>query len=253
MARLPSASGRLKVEYPSRDGKPVAETPLHADILLCLVQLLRHHFLNDPTVWVAGNMLVYYVPGDKRRHVSPDVWMARGVGNHERDYYLVWEEARGPEMVIEVTSKSTKEEDLERKFQLYRDTLRVTEYFLFDPRAEYLDPPLRGYRLIGGEYVPIEPHAGRLPSDVAGLHLERSGRELRLYDPRTNAWIPTFLEARMKAEADAEAERLRAEMAQQELAESLRRSEAARTEAAEEVERLRRELEGLKGRLSRDP
>src|SRR5690349_18282698 len=100
MPKLPSASGRQKIEYPSRDGKPVAETPLHADILLGLVQLLRHHFLNDPTVWVAGNMLVYYVPGDKRRHVSPDVWMARGVGNHERDYYLVWEEARGPEMVI---------------------------------------------------------------------------------------------------------------------------------------------------------
>ena len=148
----------------------MAETPLHADVLLGLVQVLRHHFIADETAYVAGNMLMYYVPGDKRRHVSPDVWMARGVGNRERDYYLVWEEARGPETVIEITSKSTRRENLETKFRLYRDTLLVTEYFLFDPRSEYLDPPLRGYRRIDGEYEPIEPVAGRFPSEVAGLH-----------------------------------------------------------------------------------
>jgi Uma2 family endonuclease len=251
MATLPSASGRRRVEYPSGDGKPVAETPIHVEVLLGLVQLLKHHFAADPSVYVAGNMFVYYVPGDKRRHVAPDVWMARGVGNRDRDYYLVWEEPRGPEMVIEVTSKSTRREDLDKKFKLYRDTLRVTEYFLFDPKGEYLDPPLRGYRLIGDEYVPIERVGGRLPSEVAGLHLERDGQHLRLFDPATGRRIPTFLEAWTRAETDllrGENERLRlVNQLQQSEIERLR-LEVERLKLTEELERLRREVDDLRRR-----
>ena len=45
-------------------------------------------------------------------------------------------------------------------------------HLLFDPTEDYLDPPLQGFRLAGELYVPIEPIAGRLPSQVLGLHLE---------------------------------------------------------------------------------
>ena len=47
--------------------------------------------------------------------------------------------------------------------------MQVAEYFLFDPRGEYLSPALQGYRLIEGQYVPIEPVSGRLPSVELGL------------------------------------------------------------------------------------
>ena len=94
---------------------------------------------------------------------------------------------------------------MKQKFRLYRDVLRVSEYFLFDPRAEYLKPPLQGFLLTSGDYVPIEPVAGRLPSQVLGLHLERDGEHLRLFDPATGSRLMTPLEGREAAQRRAEA------------------------------------------------
>src|SRR5205807_8155992 len=87
------------------------------------------------------------------------------------------------------------------KFRLYQDTLRVKEYFLFDPLGDYLAPPLQGYRLRQGEYRPIRPVAGRLASQVLGLHLEPNGQVLRLYDPTTGRWLPTLQERIAGADA----------------------------------------------------
>ena len=106
--------------------------------------------------------------------------------------------------------RSTRKEDTEKKYVLYRDVLKVKEYFLFDPRGDYLAPPLQGYRLRAGRYVPIKPVADRLPSLVLGLHLERAGRDLRLWNPATEQWLLTPEEARNLAEA--EVERLRREI-----------------------------------------
>ncbi|HJT77947.1 MAG TPA: Uma2 family endonuclease, partial [Gemmataceae bacterium] len=170
----------------------MAETPQHRQNMTDTIESLGVWFAEDSQVYVSGNMFIYYVPGDRLRHVSPDVFVVRGVPKlPERRRYLVWEEGKGPDLVIEFTSESTREEDMDDKLSLYRDTLRVQEYFLFDPFAEYLEPPLRGHRLRGGRYVPIRPVQGRLPSKVLGLHLERDGRQLRLYDPTTGRRLLT--------------------------------------------------------------
>jgi hypothetical protein len=118
---------------------------------------------------------------------------------------------------------------------IYRDILRVSEYFLFDPTEDYLDPPLQGFRLLGGIYVSIDPIAGRLPSHVLGLHLERDGEKLRLFDPATGHRLLTRLEGRAAAERRAEEECRRAAAA-----------EAAWQRLANENERLRREIESLR-------
>src|ERR1700722_4503074 len=151
-------------DYPTADGKPMAETDWHRDLMLILIEILRAWYKGQQ-VYVSGNLLIHYVPGNRRRHVSPDVFVVRGVDNHPRPNYLVWEEGRGPEVVIELTSSSTREEDLTTKMSLYRDILGVKEYFLFDPRAEWLDPALQGYRLHGGKYRKIRPRQGRLVSE----------------------------------------------------------------------------------------
>jgi Uma2 family endonuclease len=91
--------------------------------------------------------------------------------------------------MAEITSKSTERKDQKTTFAIYRDILRVSEYVLFGPRAEYLKPPLQGFRLVGGDHVPIEPGAARLPSEVLGLHLERDGERLRLFDPATGRYL----------------------------------------------------------------
>lgn len=205
----------------------MAETDWHRDLMATLIKTLETYYVDDPLVYVSGNLLMFYEPGNKRRHVSPDVFVVKGVARHQRPNYLIWEERQGPNVVIELTSESTRDEDLEQKFELYQDTLRVPEYFLFDPLSDYLIPSLQGYRLQKGRYQPIKPVKDRLPSKVLGLHLERDGRDLRLYDPAADAWLPTPDEA-------------------------LKQAEAKRQEAEAEVARLQRELKKLRRRLKGD-
>jgi Uma2 family endonuclease len=236
MATVPQQRRTREIIYPSRDGKPMAETPLHMEDMIDTIQVLQDHFSDEPDVYVWGNMLLYYEEGNPRKHVSPDVLMARGVPRKpDRDYYLVWKEGKAPDFIVEITSKSTKQEDKKKKFVIYRDVLKVSEYILFDPRGDYLDPPLQGYRLVAGEYVRIDPIDGRLPSQVLGLHLERDGEKLRLFDPATGRRLPTPREGREVAERRAEEERRHAEDA-----------EADRRRLADENERLLREIEALR-------
>jgi Uma2 family endonuclease len=241
-------------DYPTGDGKPVAETPIHRDNLLDGVKTLELFFADDPLVYVSGNMFVYYEKGNPRKHVAPDEFVALGVPKEKRrDAYLVWLEPRGPNVVIELTSKSTRNEDLKKKKAIYQDKMPVPEYFLFDPREEYLKPSLQGYRLRDGVYVPIESIDGRLPSTELGLELERSGEWLRFYDPASDRWIPTLQERVFAEEAAREhAEQLRKhERMARERAEAEREGERiARQNAEGEAERLRRELEQLRRRLS---
>jgi Uma2 family endonuclease len=262
---MSSASRRLifpEIEYPTRDGKPMAETELHWLVAVDVIQMLRAWYAKEKMVWVGGNQLLYYVEGDPRKSTSPDVMVALGIPKLPlRDIYLVWKEGKAPDVIIEVSSRKTRREDVLTKFELYRDVLKVREYFLFDPRAEYLKPPLQGYRLRKGDYVPIPEADGRLPSKVLSLHLERDGEWLRLYDPIKGRWLLTSAESQQKlAEVEEAAKRARAaerrlaraqaksEAARQAEAEARAREAEARARAEAEVERLRREIEALRRR-----
>jgi Uma2 family endonuclease len=218
---MASVSEPLRVQgngYPTSDGKPMAETDRHRELMMDLIKVLQLFYALVPDVYVSGNLLLFYERGNKRRHVSPDVFVSKKVPKRERLNYLVWEEGKGPDLVIELTSSSTRHTDVSRKFRLYRDVLKVKEYFLFDPFGDYLDPQLQGYRLQRGKYVPIRPVAGRLPSKVLRLHLQAHEKDLRLWNPATGQQLPTPAEviARTKAalqESEAENRRLRREIA----------------------------------------
>jgi Uma2 family endonuclease len=145
-------------------------------------------------VYVSGNMLLFYEEGNKRRHVAPDCFVVFGVEKYERENYLLWAEGKGPDVVIELTSRTTRGEDTKRKFDLYRNVLKVKEYFLFDPLWHYLDPPLKGYRHVRGKYVPIPFVGGRLPSELLGLHLVPDGDTLHFWDPKTGRRLETSAE-----------------------------------------------------------
>jgi Uma2 family endonuclease len=204
--------------YPTSDGKPMAETDRHRQLMFDLIEVLKARYAGDPDTYVSGNLLLFYDPKDKRKHLSPDCMVVFGVPDEERLNYLTWEEGKGPDVVFELTSSSTKSEDTRKKFEKYRDVLKVREYFLFDPYEDYLDPSMQGYRLRGGQYVTIQPRDGRLPSQLLGLHLERDGSDLRLWDPATGLHLEP---ARRQLEATHE-----------QLADALRRAEAAEAELA---------------------
>ena len=202
------------IDYPETDGQPMAETPAHRDVMIDAIQVLRRHFAGRPDVYVSGNMMMYYEEGEPRRCVSPDVFVAVGVEDKDRRTYLLWREAKGPDFVLEVTSRSTRRNDQVTKRALY-EWMGVSEYVLYDPLGEYLDPPLQGYRLVGGRYVGWEgtrvPGGARaLHSEVLGLllHVRARDRALRLRDPVSGEDLLTPVEAAAaREEAEARAER----------------------------------------------
>ena len=253
-----------EVLYPSSDGKPMAETPIHRDLMSYFIAALTIFFREQPSVVVSGNDFLYYEQGNPKACVSPDVYVVLGRPRGRRDSYMVWrEEGVLPAVVFEFTSRATRDEDALGKRALYEQTLRVPEYFLFDPRAEYLRPRLQGFRLAEG-YQALIPVAGRLHSEQLNLDLVEQGEELRLFDPATGRYLPTAEEMADIAEEEKrlkEQERRlreqtlqRAEQEQRlrERAEAAAAQEARRAEQAEaDVARLRAELE--KARESGQP
>jgi Uma2 family endonuclease len=215
--------------YPTADGRPIAESDWHRELLCGLIDTLRRHFAAEPLVYVSGALLVYYEEGKRRRRVAPDVFVIKGVPKHDRPNFLRWLERRGPQLVIELTSLRTRREDFETKLPLYRDVLKVRELFIYDPLRDYLDPPLQGYRLRQGRYRRISPYTGRLPSRELGLDLVPDGWRLRLQDPRTGRLLLSTLDRLAETEAEEPAER------------RLRQLEA-------EVAYLRRQIAELQGR-----
>src|SRR6476660_421776 len=110
----------------------MAGTDVHRDLMVEVIETLSARYADDPDVYVTGNLLLFYEQGNKRRHVSPDCFVVFGVPKGNRENYLMWEEGKGPDVVIEITSKTTRAEDVKKKYLLYQDVLGVTEYFLFD-------------------------------------------------------------------------------------------------------------------------
>src|SRR5262249_32476039 len=90
--------------YPTTDGKPMAETDRHRELMFDLIKVLEFFYALVPDVYVSGNLLLFYERGNKRRHVSPDVFVSKKVPKGERLNYLLWEEGKGPDLVIELTS-----------------------------------------------------------------------------------------------------------------------------------------------------
>lgn len=184
---------RPPICYPESDGKPMAETDGHINTLIYLREALRDHFRDDPQVYVASNLFLYYEEGDPHQVVAPDVFVVKGVSKGDRRTYKLWEEDdKGPQVVFEVTSRSTRKEDLGPKKGTY-EMLGVREYFLFDPLGEYLEPPLVGYWLEEDGY---RRAAGeRLVSEVLGLELRVEGGRLWLYELETGEKLLSPLEA----------------------------------------------------------
>ncbi|HEY3568186.1 MAG TPA: Uma2 family endonuclease [Thermoanaerobaculia bacterium] len=178
------------VEYPYSDGQPMAESEIHLNEMLDLIAALRRRYQAEPKVYVAGNMFLYYRKGDPRSVVAPDVFLVRGVSKRKRKSYKLWEEGRIPSLVIEVTSDSTSDEDVDKKKICY-EMLGVEEYILHDPEGDYLNPRLQGFRLARGRYEPIPLHRdGSLDSRVTGLTLQVEGKNLRLIDTATGERLP---------------------------------------------------------------
>jgi Uma2 family endonuclease len=147
----------------------------------------------------------------ERQSISPDVFVVCGIEKKLRRIYNLEVEQKPPDLVIELTSRHTKVEDLGNKRVIYAD-LGVREYFIFDPLDGSLASQLRGLRLEGGEYIPMV--GMRLHSEILDLDLVVEEDQLRLYNPHTRERLRVYAEAEAaRREAEAENVRLREELA----------------------------------------
>ncbi|MEO0533381.1 MAG: Uma2 family endonuclease [Cyanobacteria bacterium P01_A01_bin.123] len=212
----------FEIEYPSSDGEPVAETFVHLYALLVTLEVLRQ-YLEGQKATVLANQFLYYSQGMPKLRVAPDVMVIFDVEPGERDNYKIWEEGQVPSVIFEMTSKGTQEQDKVFKKTLY-EQLGVQEYWLFDPKGEWVEPQLEGYRLEHDLYRPItdgrsQPLKLRLQVEdqLIGFYREDNGEKLLIPGELAQALKQEAL-ARQQAEQRAEREQQRAERAEAELA-----------------------------------
>ncbi len=220
---------------------------------------LALHLGNPETTLVAADRWV--VPDavfDKSRGRYPDLLVAFGVDPalyRENNGYIVSEQGKAPDWVLEVASESTGEADVRVKREYYR-SLGIGEYWRFDhtPDGRWHGARLAGDRLVDGEYVAIEIGTladGSLQgySPALNLHLRWVQGELAFHDPATGQPIATLeserlradleLSARLAAEAQVIAETSRADSAETECAAERVRADNAEARVRELEERLR--------------
>ena len=160
-------------------------------------------------MYVVGNLLLYYQEGDPGKSISPDLMVVFGASKHIRSSYRLWEEPKAPDFVLEIASESTHRIDRGEKRDLYAG-MGVVEYWQYDPVGDYLEPPLLGFRLVEGRYMPIsatlqEGGMLALRSEVLGLELHLTPgapvREaLHFYDPARGEYLRTYREAEARLE-----------------------------------------------------
>ena len=244
------------VLYPCSDGRPMADNVWQSRAILKAAGDLE---VAHPDALAVADILVYPEEGNPRNRIAPDVLVAFGVGTHSRSSYLVWEEGKPPDWVLEVASPSTAANDLDFKRRAYA-AMGVPEYWLFDPKGDVFpagQPRLQGLALSDGGYVRLAPRLAdgleMIRSGVLGLDLRAEGEFIRMRDPATREDILHQRELKALAEwetakrkdAETHAER---EAAQRKSAETRAEREAAQRRGAEarakrEAERAEREAE----------
>ena len=261
LASKPAA--RRRIIYPDGDGKPMAESDPHISHIINLREILRYWLRNEKLVYVGANMFLFYKEGFPKRRVSSDIFVAWGVSKNRRRSYKLWIEQHEPQVIFEITSRKTQDEDLGTKRAIYA-RIGVSEYYLFDPYGHYLNPPLRGYQLAGEEYVlrevetlPPPTFNGKDNDDtLTGWRLisERLKLELwalptgeadmpyilRFYDPATGKWLSDPEQAMVERELF--------EKQATEAEDKVKKEAKARQAAEAEVLRLKAELEKLRNK-----
>ncbi len=170
------------------------------------------------------------INGSTTEYRGPDFFVVLDVDYHKpRTCWVVWqEEGRYPDVIVEILSPSTAQNDRTTKKDLYEKVFATEEYFLFD----FDKKELIGYELMLGQYQQKVPNErGWLWSAKLGLWLGLWEGEFRRYRDRwLRFWTPegelvltgeeaeyqrAELERQRAERAEAELQRLREKLAQQ--------------------------------------
>ena len=202
---------------------------------------LALHFGNpDTTLVVADKWMVASEGFNKARARRPDLLIAFDVrpGDYRASNgYIVSEQGKPPDFVMEVASVSTADVDTGAKRDYYAD-LGIPEYWRFDETGEFHGDRLAGDILDGETYRPlpleeVSPGVIQGYSPVLNLIIRWDHGRLVWIDPATESPILTYEDQQERAD-QAEARADRAEARADE-------AEARSREMLEEIRRLRGE------------
>jgi Uma2 family endonuclease len=254
--RVPPGQDQL----PWDDGVEM-ETPRHRALMNQLIDTLAQHWADREDFFVGGNMFVYFSELQTRKNDfrGPDVFVVLGTDRKKhRKSWVLWEEGgKFPDVVIELTSPSTKTIDHEEKLRLYERIWSVSTYVIFDPHTL----ELTAYHRDATGFVRDETDRGVIHVPCMGLSLAIAPTRLEGEAVTGLRWlqrgvpVPTREERteheRERADAErqradqeharAEAQRERAEQERLRAEEARARAEEARVRAEQEHARAERE------------
>ena len=222
------------------EGYQVVQSDLHQRRCTYLYNVFRARFAGDPHTVVLNDMLIRWdVPGIPPD--APDVAVIPNIKERKAwNSFDVATEGTRPSLIIEITSPTTRIHDLVEKTDDYFDA-GVPLYVIAD-FSERRGTSVR--RLIGHQFA-INSYAPLLPNDRGWLWLAPVGLWLAIeedllvcydQDEQPIEDYPEVVAAREEAE-------VRAEEAEQRIAEEVK----ARSEAEQRVAELEAELRRLRG------
>jgi Uma2 family endonuclease len=210
-------------------------------------------WLSDRDAFVGGNMFVYFSPNQLKNHDfrGPDMFAVLDVPKGERKCWVVWEEGKGPDVVVELLSSSTASQDKRQKKEIYQKRLRVPEYFWFDP---FNPRDFAGFTISDLAYQPIIPDPqGRLVSEQLGLALVLWTGQFKEVNATWVRWatldgvlLPTAEESARQAQQQAQQAQQQAQQAQQQAQQAQQRAEQAEFQLLQERQRVETLLAKLK-------
>ena len=258
--RTTQAPGRFRLPDPP-ERHPDDMTSFDHLTITGAAHYLAAHLGNPETTLVAGDRYMVVRPtrsmaGSHR----PDMLVAFDVNPalyKEGNGYIIAEQGKPPDFVLEIASKHTGHVDTGVKREAY-EALGILEYWRFDETGEYHGTRLAGDRLEDGRYEPIEVDElseGVLQgySAALDLHLRWEHGALALYDPVTGRHITTLEDertGRLQAEAaheQAEARWMQERVEREQAEAALEQAEAEREQERARVRELESELRRLRG------
>lgn len=238
----PFKPANTPIEYPSSDGKRMAKNTLQFEWIVKIKEGLEAVFLDDPNVFIAGDLLWYPVEGSPTISAAPDTMVVFGRQKGYRLSYKQWEEGGiGPQVVFEVLSPSNTRAEMRDKLDWY-DTYGVEEYYVYDPEQV----TLQGWKRQNSVLQPILNISEGWVSPRLGVRFELSPECLVIIGPNGRRfhtlpeWVEKYEDAEKRAEAQrkcAEAQRKRAEDAEKLAKDERKRAEDERKRAQDADQR----------------
>ena len=134
-----SQISKPEIIYPDSDGKPMADNTKQFELIVEIKKGLDLLYINEPNVFIAGDLFWYPIQGQPKIVTAPDVMAVFGRPKGDRGSYKQWEEENiAPPVIIEILSPSNDRIEMSKKL-LFFDRHQVEEYYLYDPETNFLD------------------------------------------------------------------------------------------------------------------